>query len=199
MTTEQAVQVSGHDCSPLDPRYVRRLQPDQSGGYTATIHEFPGCIAEGDTAEEAIANLESTAQSWILSAEANGYPVAPPVDFDGASGKIALRISRRLHRQAAERADMEGVSLNQFIGNALASYLGQQDGMARLVKELDNTLQRTIHAVHVSIYRVQEQTSAGVYLPKMFDAYFGEVKEIASATGSVAITNRNVGYLNASQ
>jgi hypothetical protein len=36
--------------------YVRRLLPDeQLGGYTAYIHEFPGCVAEGDTADEAIA------------------------------------------------------------------------------------------------------------------------------------------------
>lgn len=190
MTTEQAVQVHGHDCSPLDSRYVRRLQPDPSGGYTATIHEFPGCIAEGDTAEEALANLESTAQSWILSAEANGYPVAPPVDFDGASGKVALRISRRLHQLAAERADMEGVSLNQFIGNALASYLGQKDSMERLVKELDATLQRTLQVVYASMHSVQVLRSTGHYIPKVFEKYTPDMNKTVFATGSFALSGQ---------
>lgn len=133
------------DFANLDERYVRRLSPDPSGGYTATIHEFPGCIAEGDTADEALSNLEQTALSWIRSATANGYPVAPPVDYEGASGKIALRISRRLHQLAAERADLEGVSLNQFIGNALANYLGQQDGMQRLAMELHRAVQQNLY------------------------------------------------------
>lgn len=124
----------------LDPRYQRRLLPDPSGGYTATIHELPGCIAEGDTADEALANLEETAKSWIASAVASGYPVQTPIDYNGASGRVALRISRRLHQLAVERAALEGTSLNQFIGNALASYLGQQEGMRRITRELSRTL-----------------------------------------------------------
>lgn len=131
--------------STLDRRYIRRLMPDPSGGFTASIHEFPGCIAEGDTAEEALINLESAALSWKRSAEANGYPVMQPIDYEGASGKIALRISRRLHQLAVERAELEGVSMNQFIGNALANYLGQQDGMRRLALELHKAVRSNLY------------------------------------------------------
>lgn len=149
--------------SELDPRYVRRLMPDPDGGYTATIHELPGCIAEGDTAEEALAQLDAVAHSWIESAKATGYPVTPPIDYEGASGKIALRISRRLHQLAAERADLEGTSLNQFIGNALASYLGQQDGMRRMALQLERALSDSMHAAYVAIYsaRTRRETSFG--------------------------------------
>ena len=128
----------------IDPRYIRRLTPDKDGGYTATIHEFPGCIAEGDTAQEALDNLESVAESWIDSARSTGYRVSEPVDFEGASGKIALRISRRIHQQAAERAGLEGVSLNQLIGVAIASYLGQQDGMIRCAELVRDHIQATL-------------------------------------------------------
>lgn len=137
--------------SSLDPRYVRRLSPDPDGGYTATIHELPGCIAEGDTAEEALAQLESVAQSWMASAAASGYPITAPIDYEGASGKIALRISRRLHQLAAERADLEGISLNQFIGNALACYIGQQDGMQRMAQQLETAISKSLHAVHFGL------------------------------------------------
>lgn len=147
------------DTIKLDERYVRRLTPDPSGGFTATIHEFPGCIAEGDTAEEAIHNLESTATSWMRSAIANGYPIQPPVDYEGASGKVALRISRRLHQLAAERADLEGVSLNQFIGNALANYLGQQEGMKRMAVHLEKCLAQGMHAVYANIYSARREQS----------------------------------------
>ncbi len=111
----------------LDARYVRRLVPGEDGGYTASIHEFPGCIAEGDSAEEALENLESVAIDWIASAREAGYRVSDPLDFGGASGKIALRIPKHLHQLASERAALEGTSLNQLIAVALASYLGQHD------------------------------------------------------------------------
>lgn len=131
----------------LDPGYMRRLTPDPSGGYTATIHELPGCIAEGDTADEALANLEEAAKGWIASARASGYSVQDPIDYDGASGRIALRVSRRLHRLAVERAALEGVGLNQLIGSALESYLGQQDGMQRVLDELSKMLTLNTHHV----------------------------------------------------
>jgi len=139
--------------------------PDPSGGFTATIHELPGCIAEGDTAEEALEQLESVAHSWMESATANGYPVTPPIDYEGASGKIALRISRRLHQLAAERAALEGTSLNQFIGNAVASYLGQQDGMRRLTKQLEHALESSMHALCVTFYNTRIRREASSVRP----------------------------------
>lgn len=124
----------------LDPRYTRRLDPDEGGGFTATVHELPGLIADGDTADEALVNLENAAASWLEAAELSGYKVAEPLDFSGASGKIALRISRRLHRLAAERAELEGTSLNQLISTALASYLGQLDGAEEAFKRIENKM-----------------------------------------------------------
>jgi predicted RNase H-like HicB family nuclease len=159
--TSKALAVSS-SVPTLDARYVRRLMPDPSGGFTATIHELPGCIAEGDTAEEALEQLESVAHSWMESATANGYPITPPIDYEGASGKIALRISRRLHQLAAERAALEGTSLNQFIGNAVASYLGQQDGMRRLAKQLEHALESNMHTFYVTLYdtRIRREASS---------------------------------------
>lgn len=154
MQTTQAQSQTSH-MPALDPKYVRRLVPDPGGGYTATIHELPGCIAEGDTAEEALAHLNAVAQSWIESATASGYPITPPVDYEGASGKIALRISRRLHQLAAERAELEGISLNQFVGNALASYIGQQDGMRRIAQHLERSLADSLQAAYVTVYSAQ--------------------------------------------
>ncbi len=134
----------------LNPRYVRRLVPDEGGGYTANIHEFPGCLAEGDTADEALANLDQAALAWVSAARESGYRVSEPLDFEGASGKIALRISKRMHQQAAARAELEGTSLNQLIAVAIASYLGQQDGVARCLDAVRNEL---THGMSAGQYR----------------------------------------------
>lgn len=125
MKTEKKLNVR----ETLSKSYSRKLTPDESGGFVATIHEFPGCIAHGFTADEAVHNLENAAEAWLEAADESSYLVPEPANYDSASGRIALRISRRLHILAAERADLEGVSLNQLISTALATYVGQQDGI----------------------------------------------------------------------
>lgn len=34
------------------------LEPSEDGGYTVYVPALPGCISEGDTVEDALANIE---------------------------------------------------------------------------------------------------------------------------------------------
>ncbi len=61
--------------------YIRIMIPDSDGSYFATILEFPGCYAEGETAEEAIENLESSAESWIKASLGQGQNIPEPFPF----------------------------------------------------------------------------------------------------------------------
>lgn len=62
----------------LKEPYSRILIPDDDGGYSAEMLEFPGCYSQGDTAEEAIRNLEDAARNWIEVTSAAGRPIPPP-------------------------------------------------------------------------------------------------------------------------
>jgi predicted RNase H-like HicB family nuclease len=120
--------------------YVRRLLPDsEQGGYTAYIHEFPGCVAEGDTADEALSNLDKAAASWLEVSLAHGQSIAEPMQPFGYSGRIALRIPGGLHRDAAELAQMQGCSLNQLLAVAISEYVGRQ-GLPQLPLESERKL-----------------------------------------------------------
>jgi predicted RNase H-like HicB family nuclease len=54
------------------------LEPSDEGGYTAYVPSLPGCITEGETEEEAMANaceaielyLEPVANDLVLAADA---------------------------------------------------------------------------------------------------------------------------------
>jgi len=105
--------------------YARLLIPEAEGGYRAEILEFPGCIAEGDDAAEALSELEAAAEDWIEAAMEMGTPIPQPLDEANYSGRLNLRLSKSLHRKAALAADLDGVSLNQFIVTALSEYVGQ--------------------------------------------------------------------------
>jgi predicted RNase H-like HicB family nuclease len=118
--------------------YARRLTPDEDGGYTATIQEFPGLIADGDTAGEAISNLESAAESWIEAVLESGQEIPEPISFDGYSGKIALRVPRGLHKRAAEMASSEGTSLNQWLVAAISEYVGCKEAVREAIAKISH-------------------------------------------------------------
>ncbi|MGB3208843.1 MAG: type II toxin-antitoxin system HicB family antitoxin [Crinalium sp.] len=50
----------------------------EEGGYWAEVPALPGCITEGDTIEEAIANLEDAISGWLDVANARN--VVEPTD-----------------------------------------------------------------------------------------------------------------------
>ena len=59
--------------------YARALKEDPDvGGFTATITEFPGCYAEGETRDEALANIEESATAWMLAALSMDQTVPEP-------------------------------------------------------------------------------------------------------------------------
>ena len=110
--------------SYLGRPYARILTPDSDGTYLGQIAEFPGCIATGDSMAEALTNLERVAESWIESALAQGQSVPEPKEEVDYSGKFVLRLAKSLHKTAAEMAERDGVSLNQFIVTAIGVYVG---------------------------------------------------------------------------
>ena len=49
--------------------------PNELGGYTVTVPALPGCISEGDTKSEALANIQEAIELYIESLQADGEPV----------------------------------------------------------------------------------------------------------------------------
>lgn len=104
--------------------YMQVIVPEDDGTFRAEVLEFQGCIATGDTREQALASLQDVAESWIESMLATGQEIPPPQEVTDFSGKLVVRMPRGLHRRAAIAADREGVSLNQLIVSAIAECIG---------------------------------------------------------------------------
>ena len=45
------------------------LEPSDEGGYTVTVPAFPGCISEGDTRQEALANIKEAILLYLAPVE----------------------------------------------------------------------------------------------------------------------------------
>lgn len=105
----------------LSRPYTRELVKNADGTWFARIVEFPGCMTEGDTYEEAFENLEDAMAAWVEVHLEDGDPIPEPLSADQYSGKFLMRLPKSLHRELARRAELEGVSLNQYALVALSS------------------------------------------------------------------------------
>jgi predicted RNase H-like HicB family nuclease len=56
------------------------LEPSEEGGYTAYVPSLPGCISEGGSADEAMANIREAVELYL-----------EPVD-DDLAGKEGLEV-----------------------------------------------------------------------------------------------------------
>ncbi len=45
------------------------LEPSEEGGYTAVVPSLPGCISEGETRDEALANIREAIELYLEPVE----------------------------------------------------------------------------------------------------------------------------------
>ena len=51
---------------------------DNDRAFVAEVPELPGCMADGSTYQEALANVEVVIQEWIETAKELGRPIPEP-------------------------------------------------------------------------------------------------------------------------
>ncbi len=51
---------------------------DEDSAFIAEVPELPGCMAHGDTQEEALANIKEAMRLWLDTAHEFGDPILEP-------------------------------------------------------------------------------------------------------------------------
>lgn len=102
---------------------IRKLSDDEGGGWFAEIPLLPGCMSDGETSQEVIANVNDAKKDWIEASLELGRSIPEPVNED-YSGQLRVRMPKSLHRALSEKAREEKVSLNQLIIYQLARGVG---------------------------------------------------------------------------
>ena len=105
---------------------------DGKGPYwVARIAELPHCLIHGNTLEEAVREIQEVKMEWIRSNLQRGLKIPEPRPRQ-YSGQIRLRIPPSLHRLLSYGAEMENVSLNQYMAINLAKSVGHLAGAEEL-------------------------------------------------------------------
>lgn len=89
--------------------------------WCATVEELAGCTSRGKTSDDALNGVRDAMSTWIETALQEGREVPEPKSATSHSGRLLLRMPRTLHADLTRASEREGVSLNQFITDVLAS------------------------------------------------------------------------------
>lgn len=130
--TEEEIQalVDEYLSKPYERIFVR----EREGGFSARISELKGCVAQGDTIDEAEVELENAAEAWLYAALELEQAIPEPLAEQQYSGRILIRIPKSLHAEIASAASLDETSLNQFIVATLAERVGRVSTLQSVAK-----------------------------------------------------------------
>ena len=101
---------------------IAPLPAEEGGGYLVTLPDLPGCIADGETIDDTVAEARDAFNAWAMAETEDKGGLPAPKTY---SGQFVQRIPKTLHMRLAKRAASEGVSLNQFAATLLARGLAE--------------------------------------------------------------------------
>jgi antitoxin HicB len=101
---------------------VEPLAKVDGGGWMASVPALPGCMGDGETPEEALADAERAILEWKDAATQLARQIPTPATL----GQWRQRVPRSLHEKLKITAAREGVSLNAFVSTILAEAVGKR-------------------------------------------------------------------------
>jgi predicted RNase H-like HicB family nuclease len=60
-------------------KYRVIIQQDEDGIFVAEVPSLPGCISQGTTRTEAVANIKEAVKAYIESLRKHDEPIPPPI------------------------------------------------------------------------------------------------------------------------
>jgi predicted RNase H-like HicB family nuclease len=158
---------SEHRARELATRpYTFTLTQGEDAVWTAQVLELPGVIAEGDTADEAIAEGREALSEMLAYYLDEGRTIPEPFETRAFSGRTELRLNPELHRRVVKLAAEQGVSLNRWLAAAVADAAasGRQtatvDRLDQLVTRIEQlTAGDTSEALRIAEHEAPYDTS----------------------------------------
>jgi predicted RNase H-like HicB family nuclease len=70
-------------------RYTVLLEPEEDGGFVVSVPALPGCVSQGDTREEALANIREAVALYVEDCREAGDPVPTETGKEFAEIEVA--------------------------------------------------------------------------------------------------------------
>lgn len=97
-------------------KYTYRIEwLEEDKVHIARCLEFPSLATHGNTAEEALREIEKVVEETIKWMKEDNEQIPEPLGLKKFKGNLTLRVPPEIHRELAIKSAEEGVSINQFI------------------------------------------------------------------------------------
>lgn len=179
---------------------VRPLTEDEGGGYLAYIPDLPGCQGDGETHEEAIADLRLAFDAWVITAKELGREIPGAGTLEQKPIAALIRFPRTLHAELTSLAKSEGVSFNSLVVSNMSRLVGEQSAAQFYTSK--GTISVSEFAGNVvgtpTIVAVQGPLGTG-YIPKTTATYhstpiiYEDTSEATPYHWSVGIGHKSMG------
>lgn len=106
---------------------IKLITDDEGEHYEALVAELPDLVEYAETYDRAYSLAVEAIGSLHEAAEEQGRQFPAPLPSQAMpeySGRVTLRMGKSLHAQASQLADRDGVSLNSWIVEAIATRVG---------------------------------------------------------------------------
>jgi antitoxin HicB len=94
---------------------------EEGGGYLVEFPDIPGCMSDGETIEEAVANGREALRDCIEVFRESGRKIPKP-SIEAAQWR--QRLPRTLYSKLTKQAETEGVSINSLVTAIIAEAIG---------------------------------------------------------------------------
>ena len=102
---------------------VRPLSKEEGGGYLVEYPDIPGCMSDGETIADAIANGREALRDCVAVFQESGRKVPKP-GIEAAQWR--QRLPRTLYSKLTVQAENEGVSINSLVTAIIAEAIGSR-------------------------------------------------------------------------
>lgn len=149
----------------MDHYSVNVVWGEEDECFIATIPEFEGLSAHGDTQEEAILEARIALKGFIEVMEEDGEKIPEPNEYNSFSGQTRIRIPKSLHRDLSIQAQEENVSLNTLI----VKLLSERNIVNKFAKDIeylkiiqDENIIKAFEAITESSGTMNEETTENI-------------------------------------
>jgi predicted RNase H-like HicB family nuclease len=161
---------------------------DEDQEYVATCPGFPGLSALGETEEEALAEAKVALGLFIETCREKGIPLPEAQLVENYSGQFRVRLPKSLHRQAAQLAASDQISLNQLVISAVEARVGVRQAGTRIIGEVKHMLRELQNQLTMTVASALSPANESVML--------SEIETKTSSTRTEKVVSRRIGRGN---
>ncbi len=127
---------------------------EADGTFFIQVKELQGCMSVGETITEAYEMIKDAMTGWLSIALEDGDVIPEPEALQKReySGKFVVRVPKNLHKELAETAVENGISLNAYINSIFSRHCGVVDTKNSIIEKQNKLI----------VGRYKSYTSSGV-------------------------------------